>query len=103
MFRINRGNNTEARGLSSKAANDGSKHQIGLSINETGFFISLNRTLVIDIPGPLPAHLSGPLFVGGVEAWSPAIKDDLSSDQMFFGCFEVCFPGLYFIVLLRLQ
>ena len=102
MFRINRGNNTEVRSLSSKAANDGSKHQIGLSINETGFFISLNRTLVIDIPGPLPAHLSGPLFVGGVEAWSPAIKDDLSSDQMFFGCFEVCFPGLYFIVRLRL-
>ena len=88
-FKLNRGNNTETRFLSATPINDGSKHLISVIINETGFLISVNRTSVIELPGALPAHLSGPLFLGGVDSWTPAIKDDLSSDQSFYGCLEV--------------
>ena len=90
-FRINRGNNTETRSVSSYAVNDGSKHQVNFTVNETGVLISMNSTSVIQVLGPPPAHLSGPLYLGGVENWTPAIKDDLSTDQSFYGCFEVGF------------
>ena len=88
-FSINRGNMTQMRIISSNAVNDGLKHEINFIINETAFYISVDRATVIEFPGSVPAHLSGPLFVGSVEYWTPEVKDDLWSDRSFYGCFEV--------------
>ena len=58
-------------------------------MNETSFQIIMDGVSALNIEGPIPGNLLGPIFVGGVERWTPEIKDDLSSDQSFYGCFEV--------------
>lgn len=101
QFSSNSGNRTDKRQVSSKAVSDGLKHHVTFLLNGTDFRISLDVTSNIEVRTRLSSFLSGPLFVGGVEHWTPEVKDDLSSDQSFSGCFEVLcstYLSLYLIM-----
>ena len=72
-----------------RVVNNGVKHFVWISLNQTKLSVKLDSEPYIHVTWTISNRFTGPLFVGGVEVWTPEIKSDTLCDSTFYGCFEV--------------
>ena len=76
--------------MSQNIRNNGQRNSLDFVANGRIMELKLNAGSSMRMTRSISTRLGGPLFIGGVQAWTPEVLDDLSSDTHFLGCLEVC-------------
>ena len=89
-FSWNTGDQTVRSFIGSENVNDGSFHTVLLQVIGNVANITVDESLSIRFhQNGSSGNLHGPLYVGGVNRWTPEILDDIQSDTYFLGCIQV--------------